>query len=441
MLIGHSQGSLHAQQLIAREIETNAVVAATDEAGDHARLQRAGARRASWSAGLQDDPAVQPDRPDRLRHQPGPASARRTSRPPGAIFGLRRQPGHDRRLRQSGAAGRERLGAARQLLVRALEPARARRPDRLVERGPAADALLRDRGPRLRPLRQRRPARLSRRSAPTPTPRTSAPTASAAKSAMLGMFLPGWGMHLADMAAAQGDLIRQVGEIGRVAADSGSTPATSGPAKLALTDLDTPYRGGFVGPRAPFRPDRLFRGHRHRRHRLLRQLSEVHGARPLGHAARGRGRPERTSCTPAAGAYYVAECNIRYRGRRGSARNSSCSARVEQVRAASVEIHQRVMRESGTVDRRPGDRCLPRCERPAAAAAERLGRTVQEHHEIRMTARFAPLLPIVSAWSRPPRPRRSERGRGRRPASHHPGPETARRPGQPGARSPGRRRS
>jgi hypothetical protein len=32
---------------------------------------------------------------------------------------------------------------------------------------------------------------------------------------VLGMFLPGWGMHLADMAVAQGDLIRQVGDLGR----------------------------------------------------------------------------------------------------------------------------------------------------------------------------------------------------------------------------------
>jgi hypothetical protein len=30
---------------------------------------------------------------------------------------------------------------------------------------------------------------------------------------VLGMFLPGWGMHLADLAEAQGDLVRQVGEI------------------------------------------------------------------------------------------------------------------------------------------------------------------------------------------------------------------------------------
>jgi hypothetical protein len=27
------------------------------------------------------------------------------------------------------------------------------------------------------------------------------------------MFLPGWGMHLADMAEAQGDLIREVGDL------------------------------------------------------------------------------------------------------------------------------------------------------------------------------------------------------------------------------------
>jgi len=31
--------------------------------------------------------------------------------------------------------------------------------------------------------------------------------------AIMGMFIPGWGMHLADMAEAQGDLIRQVGEL------------------------------------------------------------------------------------------------------------------------------------------------------------------------------------------------------------------------------------
>ena len=32
---------------------------------------------------------------------------------------------------------------------------------------------------------------------------------------LLGMFVPGWGMHLADVAESQGDLIRQVEELGR----------------------------------------------------------------------------------------------------------------------------------------------------------------------------------------------------------------------------------
>ena len=32
--------------------------------------------------------------------------------------------------------------------------------------------------------------------------------------AVFGMFLPGWGMHLADVAEAEGDLVRQVGEVG-----------------------------------------------------------------------------------------------------------------------------------------------------------------------------------------------------------------------------------
>jgi hypothetical protein len=31
---------------------------------------------------------------------------------------------------------------------------------------------------------------------------------------VLGMFLPGWGMHLSDIAEAQGDLVRQVGDLG-----------------------------------------------------------------------------------------------------------------------------------------------------------------------------------------------------------------------------------
>jgi hypothetical protein len=41
---------------------------------------------------------------------------------------------------------------------------------------------------------------------------------------MLGMFIPGWGMHLADVAEAQGDLIRRVGDISDQS-KTGSLPA------------------------------------------------------------------------------------------------------------------------------------------------------------------------------------------------------------------------
>jgi len=43
--------------------------------------------------------------------------------------------------------------------------------------------------------------------------------------AVLGMFLPGWGMHLADVPEAQGDLIQQVGEIGMAEARARSRTA------------------------------------------------------------------------------------------------------------------------------------------------------------------------------------------------------------------------
>jgi len=43
--------------------------------------------------------------------------------------------------------------------------------------------------------------------------------------AVLGMFLPGWGMHLADVPEAQGDLIREVGDIADAEARSRSRTA------------------------------------------------------------------------------------------------------------------------------------------------------------------------------------------------------------------------
>ena len=109
---------------------------------------------------------MQPRRRDRLRDQLGQLS-REECAAGGRVLRLRRPGGNDGRLRQPGAAGGARLGGVRQLLVHALEPARPRRTDRI-----------------------------------------------GGEVGMLGMFLPGWGMHLADIALAQGDLVRAVEQAG-----------------------------------------------------------------------------------------------------------------------------------------------------------------------------------------------------------------------------------
>ena len=71
VLIGHSQGSLMLQQLIAREIENNPAVAARMKLaiipGFNVLVPAGKAGRRH----VQEDAAVQPPGRDRLRHQPG----------------------------------------------------------------------------------------------------------------------------------------------------------------------------------------------------------------------------------------------------------------------------------------------------------------------------------------------------------------------------------
>ena len=207
VLIGHSQGSLMLQQLIAREIENNPAVARRMKLaiipGFNVLVPAGEAGRRH----VQVDAAVQPCRRDRLRHQLDQlpreerAARRRDVR-------LCRPAGNDRRLRQSGAARLTRLGEARQLLVRALDPAGARRPDPLVERGAAADALSSAPKGWSRPNASTTARAAICGCAPTPTPGDKRTDRVGGEVGVLGMFLPGWGMHLADMAIAQGDLIR-----------------------------------------------------------------------------------------------------------------------------------------------------------------------------------------------------------------------------------------
>ena len=133
--------------------------------------------------------------------------------PPGAMFGYCRPARNDRRLRQPGAARLDATGCRSTAIgTRRSSSAGPRRTDRLVDRRAAADPLSAHRRPGLGASASTTARAAICRSAPTPTPRTSAPTASAARSALLGMFLPGWGMHLADMPRMpQGDLDSRAG--------------------------------------------------------------------------------------------------------------------------------------------------------------------------------------------------------------------------------------
>ena len=223
--------------------------------------------------------------------------------PAGAIFGYASQPGMTvacTNPARPGSTGWEPLDSywnAR------LHSAVAGRADRLVERRRAADPVPAHRRAGFGALRQRRAARLS------VGPHQRRPQGQAHRPDRRR------GRHARHVPPRLGHAPRRHGDrAGRShPARSKSSAARRSGRQVSGDPLDTPYRGGFVGPRASFRADRLFRGHRHRRHRLLRQLSEVHGARAVGHDPRRRRRPGRGASRSGRGAYAVAEVAIRYR--------------------------------------------------------------------------------------------------------------------------------
>ena len=108
-------------------------------------------------------------------------------------------------------------------------------------------------------------------------------------------------------------------------------------------NLDTPYRGGFV---------------EHEHHFALTVYFEdtdtagvVYYANYLKFMERARsdmlravGVDQSDVLRAGGGAYYVAKCNIRYAKPARLGEELLVLSSVEQVRAASVEIHQRVMR-------------------------------------------------------------------------------------------------
>ena len=113
-------------------------------------------------------------------------------------------------------------------------------------------------------------------------------------------------------------------------------------------DLDTPYRGGFVG---------------HEHHFALTVYFEdtdtagvVYYANYLKFMERARsdmlravGVDQGEVLRSGGGAYYVARCDIRYVRPARLGEELLVLSSVEQVRAASVEIQQRVMRNGELV--------------------------------------------------------------------------------------------
>ncbi len=153
VLIGHSQGSLMIQQLIAREIENDPALAARmklaiipgyDVLVPQGKLV-GGTFKKTPLCSRPGQTQLRDDLDQLSRAQRAPR--RRDVR-------LCRPAGNDRRLRQSRAARLQGLGEARQLLVRALVLSRRRRPDYMVERRPAADALPAHRRPGFSQMRQ-----------------------------------------------------------------------------------------------------------------------------------------------------------------------------------------------------------------------------------------------------------------------------------------------
>jgi acyl-CoA thioester hydrolase len=110
-----------------------------------------------------------------------------------------------------------------------------------------------------------------------------------------------------------------------------------------VPDLDTPYRGGFVAGEHHFALTVYFED--------TDTAGVVYYANYLKFMERARsdmlravGIDQRAMLSTTGGAYYVAEANIRYRGPARLGDDLVLVSTVELVRAASVRIHQRVMR-------------------------------------------------------------------------------------------------
>ncbi|HVM23606.1 MAG TPA: DUF3089 domain-containing protein [Sphingomicrobium sp.] len=212
VLIGHSQGSLMLQQLIAREIETNSAVAARMRLAIIPGFNVLVPQGKLVGGTFQKTPLC--SRPGETGCVISYVSFRdRNLPPPGAIFGIASAPGMTVGCvnpARPGSKDWERLDSywfTRSALPVPGGPiqwsSEGQPPTPYVRTEGLVSGKCVNEGPR---------GYLAIRTNYRPGEKWTSRVGG--EVGMLGMFVPGWGMHLSDVPAAHGDLIRLVGDLG-----------------------------------------------------------------------------------------------------------------------------------------------------------------------------------------------------------------------------------
>ena len=211
VLIGHSQGTLLLQQLIAQEIEPNPSVAARMKLAILPGFNLLVPQGKLVGGTFKKTPLC--SRPGETGCVISWTSFREKNAPPqGAMFGYADQPGMT-----VGCVNPARPGTADWVKLDSYWYARSSLPVpggpvRWSSEGQPSTPYVRTEGlVSAKCVSDGQRGYLSIRTNRAPGAKWTDRVGG--EVAVLGMFLPGWGMHLADMAEAQGDLIRQVGDI------------------------------------------------------------------------------------------------------------------------------------------------------------------------------------------------------------------------------------
>ena len=214
VLIGHSQGSLMIQQLIAREIESNPIVSRRMKLAIIPGYNVLVPQGKLVGGTFKTTPLC--SRPGETGCVMSWVSFREKNiPPPGAIFGYANQPGMTVACVNPAFPGsRDWVKLDSYWFARSTLPVPGG-PIQWSTQRPPPTAYLRTEG-----LVSARCINEGQRgylwvhtNADTGDKRTDR---IGGEVAVFGMFLPGWGMHLADIAIGQGDLIREVGDIGAI---------------------------------------------------------------------------------------------------------------------------------------------------------------------------------------------------------------------------------